>query len=153
MASATQIKAAEATTDAAPKKKKDKKKKSKKKLIIIVVALLLVGGGGYFMFGKKKTVAAPKPGAVVAMDPITINLTGGHFLKLGLAIQATAATKEAPDGSHALDLAIAALSNRSVAELSTNKAREVVKVELRKKVIEAYDGTVMDIFFTEFVMQ
>ncbi|HVQ93272.1 MAG TPA: flagellar basal body-associated FliL family protein [Mycobacteriales bacterium] len=148
MATTTALKAADGDAAAEPKKKK-----SKKKLIIIVVAVLLLGGGGYFMFGKKKPVAAPKPGAVVAMEAITINLTGGHFLKLGLAIQATAVVKEVPDGSKALDLAIAELSNRSVAELSTNKARETIKAELKEKVIEAYEGEVMDLFFTEFVMQ
>jgi flagellar FliL protein len=148
MATTTSIKPAKDEAAAEPKKKKSKKK------LIIVVAVLLVAGGGYFMFGKKSgPKPAPKPGAVVAMDAITINLTGGHFLKLGLAIQAPLTSKTAPDGSEALDLAIAELSNHSVAELSTNKAREAIKAALKKKVIEAYDGEVMDIFFTEFVMQ
>jgi flagellar FliL protein len=87
------------------------------------------------------------------MDAITINLAGGHFLKLGLAIQVTAATKETPDGSQALDLAITELSNRTVAELASNKSREAIKADLKEKVIKAYDDVVMDIFFTEFVMQ
>jgi flagellar FliL protein len=129
-------------------------KKSKKKLVIIV-AVLLLGGGGYYKFGMKKAgpPPPPKPGAVVTMEPITLNLAGGHFLKLGLALQATAKAKEAPDGSKALDLAITELSNKSVAELSTNKARDEIKTKLRETVVEAYEGEVMDIYFTQFVMQ
>jgi flagellar FliL protein len=130
------------------------KKKGKMKLIIIVVVVLALGGGAYMMFFKKKGPAPPpKPGAVVALDPITINLAGGHFLKLGLAIQATAAVKEAPDGSKALDLAVNELSNRTIAELSSNKVRNAIKAELKEKVVEAYEHEVMDIFFTQFVMQ
>jgi flagellar FliL protein len=130
------------------------KKKGKMKLIIIVVVVLALGGGAYMMFFKKKGPAPPpKPGAVVALDPITINLAGGHFLKLGLAIQATAAVKEPPDGSKALDLAVNELSNRTIAELSSNKVRNAIKAELKEKVVEAYEHEVMDLFFTQFVMQ
>jgi flagellar protein FliL len=145
------LKSAEGDAEAAPA---GEKKKSKKKLIMIVVVVLLLGGGGYFMFGKKKGPApAPKPGSVVVIPSITVNLTGGHFLKLGLALQATLKVKEPPDGSKALDLAISELSYKSVAELSSNKARDAIKAKLREKVIEAYEGEVMDVYFTEFVMQ
>ena len=140
-----------------------KKKGGKKKLIIILVAVLLVaGGGGYFMFGKGGgTKAPPKPvaGAVVPLDPITINLAGGHFLKLGIALQATKTAKEAPDGSQALDIAIEIFSNRTVAELNTTAGRDKFKKELTGKVVTAYADpktkvqSVMDVYFTEFVMQ
>jgi flagellar FliL protein len=130
-------------------------KKSKKKLIIIAVAVLVLAGGGYKFLGGKKsaTPPPPKPGAVLALDAITINLSGGHFLKLGLALQATASAKADLDGSKALDLSIVEFSNRSVAELSSNKARGAVKADLLKKVVKAYDKDVMDLYFTEFVMQ
>jgi flagellar FliL protein len=149
---ATKPKSAEGSTEgAAPAKK------SKKKLMMIAVVLLVVLAGGYFKFGKKKAAGPPpppKPGEVVAIDPITVNLAGGHYLKLGIALQATAAAKEPPDGSEALDLAIEEFSNKSVAELSANKARAKYKADLLKRVIEAYeDKSVMDLYFTEFVMQ
>jgi flagellar FliL protein len=148
----TQLKPAEATTEgAAPEQKK-----SKKKLMIIAVVLLVVLAGAYLKFGKKKSAVPPppKPGEVVTIEPITVNLAGGHYLKLGLALQATATAKEPPDGSKALDLAIDEFSNKSVAELSANKARAKYKAELLEKVIEAYeDKSVMDLYFTEFVMQ
>lgn len=130
-------------------------KKSKKKLIMMLVPVLLVGGGGYFFMTKKSSgpEPPPKPGAVVTMEPITVNLEGGHFLKLGLALQATALAPEEPDGSRALDIAIDLFSNKSIAELSANKERSKIKAELREKVVEAYEHEVMDVYFTEFVMQ
>ena len=148
---ATKPKSAEGSTEGtAPAKK------SKKKLMIIAVAALVLLGGGYKVLGGKKKDAAPpppKPGAVLTLDPITINLAGGHYLKLGLALQATKTAKEDLDGSKALDLAITEFSNRSVAELSSTKARTAAKADLLKKVIKAYEKDVMDIYFTEFVMQ
>jgi flagellar FliL protein len=154
MASTTQLKTAAEPAEG--------KKKSKKKLIIIVVAVLLVGGGGgYFMFGRGGSSAPPKPvkGVVVPLDPITINLAAGHFLKLGIALQATKAAAEPPDGSEALDIAIAIFSNRTVAELNTAEGREKFKKELIKEVVAAYQDPktkvqeVMDVFLTSFVMQ
>ncbi|MGC9669198.1 flagellar basal body-associated FliL family protein [Planosporangium sp. 12N6] len=141
----------EKAADAAPKKK------SKKKLIIIVAAVVVLlggGAGGYFaFFSGPSAPPAPKPGKVVALDAITLNLADGHFLKLKLSLQATMDATEEPDGSKALDIAISEFSNRPLAELASNAARDKVKAELRKKINEAYEGHVMDIYFTEFVMQ
>jgi flagellar FliL protein len=139
----------ESTGDAAPQK-------SKKKLIIIVLAavLLLGGGGAYLMLsGGDEKPAAPEPGAVVALDAVTINLADGHFLKIKLALQATADAHEEPDGSKALDAAITYFSDMKIAELSSKAGREKAKQELTEHVEEAYHGEVMAIYFTEFVMQ
>ena len=133
-------------------------KKSKKMLIIIVLAVVLLGGGAgaYFMFfksGGEEEVKAPEPGLVVALEPITINLEDGHFLKVSIALQATAEAHEEPDGSKALDILISQFSNKSVAELSTNEARDEQKKELVEKIKKAYEEEVYDVYFTEFVMQ
>ena len=133
-------------------------KKSKKKLIIIVLAVLLLAGGGagsYFMFFKKSEpeVVTYEPGAVVQLDAITVNLADGHFLKISIALQASAEAHEEPNGSKALDLVISQFSNKAVAELSTNEAREEQKKELVEKVKKAYEEEVYDVYFTEFVMQ
>jgi flagellar FliL protein len=153
MATTTQLKPAESDAAAGTKPKK-----SKKKLVLILVPLLLVAVGGYLTMGKKSgPPAPPQPGVVVPLEPITINLAGGHFLKLGIAMQATKSAKETVDGSQALDLAIEVFSNRTVEELGTNKGRTKFKDDLRKKIIEAYQTEnvkeVMDVYFTEFVMQ
>jgi flagellar FliL protein len=133
-----------------------KKGKGKLIIIIVVVVLLLGGGGagGYFYFaGGEEETPAPEPGVVVALDPITINLADGHFLKISIALQATAEAHEEPDGSKALDLMISQFSNKSVAEFSSNEAREEAKKKLKEAVEKAYEGEVMDLYFTEFVMQ
>src|SRR6476620_1544404 len=67
----------------------------KLKLIIGAVAVLALLGGVYqFVLAPKSASASaappkPTPGAVIKLDPITLNLAGGHFLKLGLSLQAT----------------------------------------------------------------
>ncbi|GAA3043561.1 flagellar basal body-associated FliL family protein [Actinokineospora globicatena] len=131
-------------------------KKGNKKLLLILVLVVLLGGGGgaYFMFFRTPSEPAPpEPGEVLVLDSVTMNLTDGHYLKLKLALQATVDVTEKLDGSKALDLAVAQFSNKSVAELSSNAAREEQKKELKEKIAEAYEDEVMDIYLTEFVMQ
>ena len=137
-------------------------KKSKKMLMIIVAAVVLLGGGGgafFMMKGGSKAEAAPKKGVVTAIDSaITINLTDGHYLKLGFSLQQTADTgTEVVDTSEALNLAIDEYTGKTVAELSTEKGREAAKADLLTQIVKAYtvDGTkeVMDIYYTSFVTQ
>ncbi|SES39508.1 flagellar basal body-associated FliL family protein [Actinokineospora terrae] len=131
-------------------------KKGNKKLLLILVLVVLLGGGGgaYFLFFRSSgEPAPPEPGTVVVLDSVTMNLTDGHYLKLKLALQATADVTEKLDGSKALDLAVAQFSNKTVAELSSNAAREEQKKELKEKISAAYEEEVMDIYLTEFVMQ
>ena len=137
-----------------------------KKMIIIIVPVVLIAVGATFFLTKKsggeaKVVEKPKPlpGVVKVLDPITINLTGAHYLKLGLALQQTAAVAEEVDGSKALDDAIELFSGMTIKELSTKKGRDAAKAELVKEVQESYkdektgDSEVYDIYFTTFVMQ
>jgi flagellar protein FliL len=141
----------------------EKPKKGKKKLILILVLVLVLAGAGYFFLGRgAKTPSKPPPpmpGTVLTLDPITLNLASGRYLKLGLALQFTVegsvAGEGAPDldGSKALDLAISQLSDRPVIELNSAPAREKAKEKLVKAIEKAYDDKVMDVYFTEFVMQ
>ena len=133
-------------------------KSSKKMLIIvIVIALVALGGGGaggwYFFSPKSETKAAPEPGAVTPLDPVTINLAEGHYLKLGFALQATIDVTEKLDGSKALDIAIDLFTNKTVAELTSDAERKRKKKELKEKIIKAYHEEVMDVYLTSFVMQ
>ena len=141
----------------APKDKKPKK--SKKKLIIILVAVLALGGGAYFFLGKSggAPAAAPKPekGAVVTIDPVSLNLAEGHYLRLGLALQLTTkvASADVPDTSEALDMAIALFSGHTVAEVADPATREALKAQLVAELDKAYDGKVMDVYLTNYVTQ
>lgn len=143
--------------DESEEKPKKGGKKSKKLLIIIVAAVVLLAGGGaggYFMFFKKSSAPpAPKPGIVVPLESITINLADSHYLKLKISLQLTSKVAEKIDGSKALDIAIDLFSNRAVAELSSNNERNRMKKELKEKVVKAFEEEVMDVYFTEFVMQ
>lgn len=126
-------------------------KKSKKKLIIILVAVLALGGGGFMMF-RPKPPAPPKPGVVVPLDPIQINLAANHYLRVGIALQLTDKTAEA-DGSKALDATINEFSGRTIAEVADPVKRRAMKKALEHELEKLYEGEVMQVFFTEFVTQ
>ncbi|GGK18046.1 hypothetical protein GCM10010124_08310 [Pilimelia terevasa] len=134
-------------------------KKSKKKLMIMIIAaVLLLGGGGgaYFVFfahsAEAEAEPPPEPGPVVSMDPVTVNLADGHYLRVSLALQTTLDAEEV-DGAKALDLAIALYGEKKYAELATAAGRAKAKKELVAEVKEAYENQVYDIYFKEFVTQ
>ena len=67
---------------------------------------------------------------MVALEPIQINLAGGHYLRVGVALQLTEAAHEA-DGSKALDATIAIFSGlRDGGGGLDPKQREHLKKEL-----------------------
>lgn len=143
----------EKPAEAAPKKKS-------KTMIIVIAAVLLLGGGGGGAFlmlsGGQAEAAEEAPaelGAVVTIEPITINLADGHYLKLGMALQATAEAAHEPEPAIALDLAIAHYTDRKIGELATGKGREHAKKELLEKIKKAYHEEVVDVYFTQFVTQ
>ena len=136
----------------------------KKKLGLILGVVLLLAGGAtawFLLLGPGASAEAAEPeaepevelGEVVAVEPISINLADGRYLKLGLGLQTIAVVEEELDGSLALDAAIALYSGRSMAELSDPTAREALKEELRGSLEEAYHDEVVDVYFTEYVMQ
>ncbi|RYV50013.1 flagellar basal body-associated FliL family protein [Pengzhenrongella frigida] len=149
--------------EAAPADTKKKKKSGKKpkKLVLIIgaaVAVLAVGGAAYFFLlkpgGEPAAEPAPVPGAVVSVEAVSINLSDGHYLRLGLGLQLTADVgEEAPDTSKALDHAIALFSGHTVEEVSDPVTREALKAELVSELAEAYEGEVMDVYLTDFVTQ
>ena len=138
----------------------------KKKLIVIVivavVVLVLGGGAGYWFLlgpGAGGDVAAvvveppPEPGEMLTIDAVSLNLAGGHYLRLGIALQLTAEAAEAPDPARALNLAIDLFSGRTVEEISNPEGREALRVQLETHVVEAYEGEVMAVYLTDYVTQ
>ena len=130
-------------------------KGGKKKLIIIVlVALLAAGGAAYFLLfsGGSAKAAAPVPGAVVRLDAVAVNLAGGGYLRIGVALQLTAdADAKTLDGAKATDLVISTFSQAAPADIVGS--REELKKALEKKIIKAYDGAVMGIYYTDYATQ
>ena len=137
----------------------------RKKLVMVVVPVLLVlvaawyfvlgpGSGGSAAQEKPKEVAL---GEVVALDPITMNLADGRLLKVGLALQLPLEPASGGhgefSGSVALDEAIAFLGEHTYDQLAAPAARQAAKKELSKRVYERYHHDVLEVYFTEFVMQ
>ncbi|CAA9401223.1 flagellar basal body-associated protein FliL [uncultured Nocardioides sp.] len=129
------------------------KKGGRKKLVLVLVALLVVGGAAWFFLKPAGPPPEPVAGEVLTLDPIQLNLEGGHYLRLGMALQFTADVHEGADGSKALDAAIDLFSGREMTEINTGKQRQELKKDLLHHLEEVYHHEVMDVYFTEFVTQ
>jgi len=145
--------------------KKERKKPKKIVLIIGAVAVLAIAGAAYFFFLKPAPdpnaapppEPAPIPGAILTIEPVSVNLADGHYLRLGLGLQLVAGGgghgETGPDPAHALDLAIAMYSGHTVAEVSDPATRDALKAELLAELEHAYEGEVMDVYLTDYVTQ
>ncbi|HEY6795708.1 MAG TPA: flagellar basal body-associated FliL family protein [Kineosporiaceae bacterium] len=131
-------------------------------LLIIGAVYVFVLGGGNGRSGPSPSGSADvkagedtthySPGQIVTVDPVTINLANGHFLKVGLALQATADAGGAVTGSKAQDALIAEFSGRTVEEIATKGGRDAAKRDLVQAIKKAYAKKVYDIYWTTFVM-
>jgi flagellar FliL protein len=133
-----------------------KKKAMRRKLIILGALLVIVGGAAKFTIlapPAGKVAAKPAPGPVLAMPEMTLNLTAGHFLRLKLAVQTTKGTSTEFDTSEGAQAVIAQFSDHSVAELTGNPARTKAKAELLKRLQDIYPKRILDLYYTDFVMQ
>lgn len=152
--------------DEAAAKKKKKLTPLKLVAIVVIATLLAVGGGAYAFWYLTIRVPPPEPppepGAVSVWGPISLNLADGHYLKVGIAVQMALEAAGGHggaaeiDGSKALDLTIETFSGRTIDELSDAKTRDELKKELEHDIEKAYEEehhTVLDLYFTEFVMQ
>jgi len=152
-----------------PKGKKDKTGKGKWVRLIgmlIVVAAVAVywfmmgpGAGASDDAAGDGAVAGEveyKLGEVMVVEPISINLTGGHYLRLGLGLQLTAdAGTHGPaiDSAKALDAAISLYSGRTTEELATPAVRDSLKAQLSATLKDLYDEQVVGVYYTDFVTQ
>ena len=140
-------------------------KGGKKKLLLILAVVLLAGAGAaYFFLFSGGTAAAeePVPGEVLELEPVAVNLAGGGYLKVGVALQLPLAEGgsnhdvSTPNGAKATDLVISTFAQAQPADVTG--AREALKESLEAKIVEAYtseDGVkgVLSIYYTEYVTQ
>ncbi|HEY0397485.1 MAG TPA: flagellar basal body-associated FliL family protein [Acidimicrobiia bacterium] len=151
----------------------DEAKSGKGKTVAMgaVMAIGLLGGlKGFVLSGGKaaaatgvSTTTTTKPGPIVTLDPITVNIAGDRFLKIGLGLQLSGklAGQPAPKDSNdptkgfarALDLTIETFGGHTYDSLVTPAGRTVAKEELIKKLEAAYPEEVEGVYFTDFVMQ
>lgn len=142
----------------------DGEKRSRLRIVVVVLAILLVAAGVYMYLGNGSSdapadaqpvaVAAIDKGEVIKLEPIFINLKDERFLKVGLALQTTLTGDDVElDGSMALDAAIEVFSNKDLEQLVSESGRAQLKEALLTLVTEKYGAQVIDIYFTEFVMQ
>lgn len=101
---------------------------------------------------------APTPaGPVDSLDAITINLSAGHYLKVGLALQVPAGidptTVKTTENWEAVaaKTVIDALSGQTVEALSAHRQSE--ENDIGDTVCRKTEGKILTIYFTDFVMQ
>ncbi|WP_152192548.1 flagellar basal body-associated FliL family protein [Georgenia satyanarayanai] len=125
------------------------------RLLVVLAAVLAVVAVGAFVFLRPSEPAAPEEpevGDTVTIEPRNINLADGHYLRLGFAIELVAEVEEIAT-AQATDIAIALFTGRTVAEVNDPVRREELKAELSERLVEAYDGEVLTVYFTDFVTQ
>ncbi len=167
----------EKTEEATPKKK------SKLLLIIIILILLLAAGGGaaYFFLLKKKpappqqaaqtsapaqTAAPVAPGAAPVktiidhLSTFIVNLadqSGSRYLKvtMDLSLSNDQVKKEIEDKMPMVrDTIITILSNKYYNDIATPAGKLTLKRELISRLnVILTKGRILDIYFTEFVVQ
>jgi flagellar FliL protein len=154
-------------------------KKSSKSKIIIAVVCVALGAGGYMLGGQgaaeqvstestttttlvqklgcKDKSVDDSPKTVVDLPAMSINLTDGHYLRIGaslglcdeIVVSDTEPFKSAP----AKDVIVALLSGKTMEELSTEEGRAEAKKKLIEGITKVYPGVVYTVFLAEFVMQ
>ena len=98
----------------------------------------------------------------VALEPMTLNLADGRFLKiqLGLGLREVEAEGEAPEDedlkarwAKALDRTVSVLGAKTYADLVTAEGRAAAKDLLGRELSGLYEGQIGEIYFLEFIMQ
>ncbi len=142
----------------------------KKKMLLVIVGtavVVLIAAGLVFkmLLGPSEPAKDPAtaPGAIVALeDDMTLNLMDGKYLKMKLSLQLSeAATAKAGgekalkafDGSKARDAAIDVLGHYTMDQLLKPENKDKARDALTKEVGERYEGDVIRVYFTDFVMQ
>jgi flagellar FliL protein len=128
-------------------------KSGKKKLLGVVTVFALVAGASWVYLRPAEADPAPEPGEVLRLDAIQLNLAGGSYLRVGIALQASADVEEELEGSKALDATIELFSGRQMEDLAQPMQRKVLKDKLLKELEKRYHGEVIDVYFTDFVTQ
>jgi flagellar protein FliL len=141
--------------------------KGKLKIILPVLLLLLVGGGGayFFVLAPKPAKAAPAKivGTLFPLSPeFVVNLSGGHYGKVTVALLMTAGVPAAPPSGGAAslteDAAVRAIITNDLTGLPDSALIErAQRMTLEKKILtdlqSSTDVKVTQVLFTDVVVQ
>ncbi|MGQ0825067.1 MAG: flagellar basal body-associated FliL family protein [Actinomycetota bacterium] len=105
------------------------------------------GGGG--------AVTGP---SILEVDSITINLSAGNYLKVGIALELADGAdpevhKTQGTGLDVRDMLISRLSGRAMAELQPPEVRDEILRQIGNDLCRKYDAGIKRAYFTDFVMQ
>jgi flagellar FliL protein len=142
--------------------------KGKLKIILPVLLLVLVGGGGAYKFvlaggGSGKKAPPPKvAGELLPLTPdFTINLDGGHYGKVSVALEMEGGIPKAAEGAapslkeNAVVRSIVTndLTGLTTDELIQRQTREKLLDNILKDLQSQTDEQVTHVFFTDVVVQ
>lgn len=135
--------------------------KEKKKILpvilgVIIGAAVVLGAVYWFVLrpGMIADTAEPvaEPGEVQTVESMNINLSDGHYLRLGFAVQLTTEAGEI-EPARILDTAISLYSGQKFTDVLEPAVRESLKAQLADDLDELYEGEVMDVWLTDYVAQ
>jgi flagellar protein FliL len=142
--------------------------KGKLKIILPVLLLVLVGGGGAYKFllsggGSAKKAAPPKvAGELLALAPdFTINLDGGHYGKVSVALELEGSLPAAAEGAAPVlkensvvrSIVTNDLTGLATDDLIQRPSREKLLTDILKDLQAQTDEKVTHVFFTDVVVQ
>lgn len=132
-------------------------------LLGAVVGPKVAGGSAAPPAATGDTTTTTVEGPVVVLDAVTLNLTDGHLLQVGLALEidpkAEASAQPVDDTdptkgyAKAIDATIDVLGNESMESLSAPGGRAAAKTALEAELAKVSDGKIVGVYFHQFVMQ
>jgi flagellar FliL protein len=130
-----------------------------KKVLILLLVVATVAGGGVLFYviqeGKKdeqKTAASFK---IMELEPVVINLSDGHYIRIAIALGYTGEESELKSKLPAInDILITTVGAMSSKELISPEGKELLKENLLLKINSVLSGVqVRNIFYREFIVQ
>lgn len=132
---------------------------SKKKLLMIVVPVLIIAVGGIgamkFLMPKK---AGPKPnltGTVVALPgQFTLNLAGGHYATLSIALLMPPTAKGGPADEPVIRAIVTGdVTGQPTDALISARGREALARRILDGINHQTNATVSRVYFTDLAVQ
>lgn len=124
---------------------------------VALVAVLAVAAAAFVLrpwdSAPAEADAPPELGLVIPVDPISVNLADGRYLRLGFSIQLKKGATAELQVARALDIAIATYSGKPIDEVNDPARREELKAELLTQLSETFEGEVVDVYLTDYVTQ